>query len=272
MKKLYKVKRTYDVHEAAERLSCTLNEPITAGDIIGLMGEEEIGIFWWLHHEPMRKTAPYCSITSAGMGTVSLSNDNESKIEYRNGIFRVVVEFDSTVRQWARELGRHGAAFEPIPFDGTLLQDSQGEFYELMEYKMERQEDGKYLTSYASLSKYPLLHDIVLTKDELDRFEAQFTEAIATEAGSDQGVGEIERVSLQKQIAALALLLAEKSRLYRNGDKPNGNRIAEAVATMLDAMPDANKRGVSSASLRASIKAGVEMLQGKRGGLNEQAL
>jgi hypothetical protein len=33
---------------------------------------------------------------------------------------------------------------------------------------------------------------------------------------------------------------------------------------MLEAMPDANTYGVSSASLRSSIKAGVAMLQGKR--------
>jgi len=73
-----------------------------------------------------------------------------------------------------------------------------------------------------------------------------------------------ERESLHKQIAALALVLAEKSAKYKNGDKPNANQIAEAVALMLDAMPDANTYGVSSASLRSSIKAGIAMLQGKR--------
>ncbi|WNC90511.1 hypothetical protein RI103_03865 [Paraburkholderia sp. FT54] len=74
-----------------------------------------------------------------------------------------------------------------------------------------------------------------------------------------------ERESLHKQVAALALVLAERAAKYKNGDKPNANQIAEAVALMLDAMPEANKHGVSSASLRASIKAGIEMLQGKRG-------
>ncbi|OLL29991.1 hypothetical protein BTH42_19405 [Burkholderia sp. SRS-W-2-2016] len=73
-----------------------------------------------------------------------------------------------------------------------------------------------------------------------------------------------ERESLHKQVAALALVLAEKSAKYKNGNRPNANQIAEAVALMLDAMPEANKRGVSSASLRASIKAGIAMLQGKR--------
>ncbi|MGY6154116.1 hypothetical protein ACW9YK_14830 (plasmid) [Paraburkholderia graminis] len=73
-----------------------------------------------------------------------------------------------------------------------------------------------------------------------------------------------ERESLQKQVAALALVLAERSAKYKNGDSPNANQIAEAVALMLDALPEANRHGVGSASLRASIKAGVTMLQGKR--------
>ncbi|MFS8975034.1 hypothetical protein PO002_11080 [Cupriavidus necator] len=82
---------------------------------------------------------------------------------------------------------------------------------------------------------------------------------------SAHSIGDTERASLQKQIAALALVIAEKSTKYKNGDKPNANQIAEAVSSTLDAMPDVNKRGVSSASLRASISAGIELLQGKRG-------
>ena len=77
-------------------------------------------------------------------------------------------------------------------------------------------------------------------------------------------LGDTERASLQKQIGALALVLAEKSAKYKNGDKPNASQIAEVVSITLDAMPDVNKRGVSSANLRASIKAGIGLLQGKR--------
>jgi len=88
--------------------------------------------------------------------------------------------------------------------------------------------------------------------------------SVASAIGILPDMSKRERESLQKQVAALALVLAEKSAKYKNGDKPNANQIAEAVALMLNVMPDANTHGVRSASLRASIKAGIAMLQGKR--------
>ncbi|MGY6154117.1 hypothetical protein [Paraburkholderia graminis] len=69
-----------------------------------------------------------------------------------------------------------------------------------------------------------------------------------------------ERDSLQKQIAALALALAERSNRYRNGERPNGNQIAEAVSEILEALPDARTHGVGKSALRASIKAGIDLL------------
>lgn len=103
----------------------------------------------------------------------------------------------------------------------------------------------------------------------IDTLTAKLDATNAKMPASEPGdsISDKERASLQKQIAALALVLAEKSNKYKNGDKPNAKQIAEAVAVTLDAMPEANKHGVSSASLRASIKAGIEMLQGKCGGL-----
>ncbi|GLU32560.1 hypothetical protein WKR88_17915 [Trinickia caryophylli] len=94
--------------------------------------------------------------------------------------------------------------------------------------------------------------------------EGQAAPSAATVIDVPSDLSRRERESLQKQIAALALVLAEKSAKYKNGDKPNANQIAEAVALVLNALPDANTRGVSSASLRASIKAGIAMLQDKR--------
>ncbi|OLL29990.1 hypothetical protein BTH42_19400 [Burkholderia sp. SRS-W-2-2016] len=69
-----------------------------------------------------------------------------------------------------------------------------------------------------------------------------------------------ERDSLQKQIAALALALAARSSRYKNGERPNGNQIAEAVSEILEALPDARTHGVGKSALRASIKAGIDLL------------
>jgi hypothetical protein len=76
----------------------------------------------------------------------------------------------------------------------------------------------------------------------------------------DPELGQRERGSLQKQIAALALLLAEKGGRYQKAARPNSNQIAEAVSELLDALPDARTRGVSKSALRESISAGLALL------------
>lgn len=71
-----------------------------------------------------------------------------------------------------------------------------------------------------------------------------------------------ERESLQKQIGALALLLAEKNGRYKKSDGPNANAIADDVTAVLAGRPNAAARGVSHTSLRDSIKAGIGLLEG----------
>jgi hypothetical protein len=69
-----------------------------------------------------------------------------------------------------------------------------------------------------------------------------------------------ERNTLLKQIAALSLVLAEKSNRYKRGGKPNALQIAKDTVEILDALPDADTRGVGSSSIRESIHAGIELL------------
>jgi hypothetical protein len=72
---------------------------------------------------------------------------------------------------------------------------------------------------------------------------------------------ETERNKLLKHIGGLALALAEKSNLYKRGEAPNGLGIATAVSEILGAIPDANASGAGIASLRASIKEGLDLLK-----------
>jgi hypothetical protein len=65
---------------------------------------------------------------------------------------------------------------------------------------------------------------------------------------------------LLKQVAALAITLAMKSGQYKKGDKPNAFLIANNTVEILDALPDANTRGVGVSSIRSSIKEGLELL------------
>lgn len=69
-----------------------------------------------------------------------------------------------------------------------------------------------------------------------------------------------ERDKLLRQIGGLALLLAEKSKLYKRAGKPNASQIANAVGEIADAIPDAQVRGLGSTELRVSIAAGLSLL------------
>ncbi|RDK01631.1 hypothetical protein [Paraburkholderia lacunae] len=83
----------------------------------------------------------------------------------------------------------------------------------------------------------------------------------ALPVSANETLGERERSSLQKQVAALALVLAEKHNRYRKGDRPNANQIADAVDEILAALPDARTHGVSKTSIRETIRTGIALLE-----------
>ena len=69
-----------------------------------------------------------------------------------------------------------------------------------------------------------------------------------------------DRENLLKQIAALSLAFAQKSEKYKKGNKPNASQIANSTIEVLDALPDANLRGVGNSSIRESIMSGLSLL------------
>lgn len=252
MRKLYKVKQTYTIQEAAERLSLTLGEPITETDILRLMGEGEIGIFWWLPS------------TSMASGHDSDFPGGERVTEYKTGVFRIAIEKCSGSMEWARALWCNEWPEHPIPFWGTPLEDGDGAIRELGHKKVRQKDaDGAREYWFSSDSTHPTRNQVIVTKKELDRFESQFNnDSGLTASVTPADISSRERESLHKQIAALALALAEQSNKYKNGDRPNGNQIAEAASAILEAMPDARTHGSSKSAIRASIKAGIDLLNG----------
>ena len=69
-----------------------------------------------------------------------------------------------------------------------------------------------------------------------------------------------ERNNLLKQIGTLALLLSESKSRYKKGSKPNALQIAQGMEAIIDAIPDANSKGVLGSNVRNSIKEGLELL------------
>lgn len=111
-------------------------------------------------------------------------------------------------------------------------------------------------------------HGIDLMRKDTDPTMLPGSASSAKEAGEDRvpqtagefALGDRARAPFQKQIAALALLLAKHSGRYKLGEKPNSNQVAEAVEEVLAALPDANATGVRKSTLRANIAEGIKLL------------
>ncbi|VVE54623.1 hypothetical protein [Pandoraea anhela] len=69
-----------------------------------------------------------------------------------------------------------------------------------------------------------------------------------------------EKATLQKQLAALALLLSEKAGKYQRGGKLNVKQVADSIEEVIAALPNADDNGLSSSSIRANIKSGLDLL------------
>jgi hypothetical protein len=240
MRKLYKIKQTYSIEEVAERLSLTLGEPVGESEVLRLMADSELGIFWRLHHVCLR---PY-------------RDDGMDETWDRSGIFRVSTELDADAKLWAQRLAAGIEDDDYIRYEGTVLVDSEGIEWELMQLTRDK-------SSLIWDRRYPKRQEIIVTKSELDRFESQFSANDASAAKDETAdVSSRSRDTFQKQIAALALALAAKHSKYKRGEAPNANQIAAAIDEILGELPDANTHGLSSATIRANIKAGIDLLNG----------
>ncbi|MEX3896322.1 hypothetical protein AB4Y34_12735 [Paraburkholderia sp. BR10954] len=93
------------------------------------------------------------------------------------------------------------------------------------------------------------------------RIAAEDLHAIIRSPQPADQTGTRERETLLRQLGALALLLSARASLYRRGDRPNARQVAAAVADMADALPDADRHGLSSANIRKNISEGVSLLE-----------
>jgi len=127
-----------------------------------------------------------------------------------------------------------------------------------------RQSDG----SIVIVDAHPVPHpDTVIISTEAlppawkDWIEKSTNNETSEAAVQPLKMQEAERNRLLKHIGCLALALAEASRRYKRGVEPSANQIAEAVADILESLPDANKRGTGVSNIRASISEGIGLLK-----------
>jgi len=79
-------------------------------------------------------------------------------------------------------------------------------------------------------------------------------------------LGKAREQTLLKQIAALALCIAEHGKKYKKGDKPNVNQIATVALEIVQAREDFKNTGLADSSLRTSIARGLGLLNGNDAG------
>jgi hypothetical protein len=83
---------------------------------------------------------------------------------------------------------------------------------------------------------------------------------VVSAQSEENPIKDSEQTRLLKHIGLLALVLAEKSNQYKISDRPNANSIADSVQTIVDALPDANRKGCSDTNIRDSIAKGLNLL------------
>lgn len=108
------------------------------------------------------------------------------------------------------------------------------------------------------------ISNLVIFGDELQRFEAEHAERKQPDSSPTSptvAISDSERDKLLRQIAGLALLVAEKNSTYRRGDAPNADKIAKDVGEIFDALEDSNSFGAGNTSVRISIAAGLKLLK-----------
>jgi hypothetical protein len=232
---------------------------LSIADIVKYWNEEtncdhEFEILYAIHTETLKFIDPH--LDSEGIRTEAEARDFISRNK------KYGIHYFPSGGEFIGKTTHYTAILEVVLYGGPKTVDAADLIVTLRHLCIKKEEFHRWTQARGKILPkfwFPEADQISVSPDASGE-DPSFSEA--SDAPAD--LSKRERESLQKQVAALALVLAEKSAKYKNGDKPNGNQIAEAVALMLEAMPDANTYGVSSASLRSSIKAGVAMLQGKR--------
>lgn len=202
MRKLYKLKKWYTVDEAARRLSLTLGEPIEPSDVLALMSDRELGVFWFLQDRYGIEVAPVTLIRRPGDAVYDLaaalhkgpfalaptwySEDLEPQAPVAiqlHGLYRIEDTFCGASASWVTSLST-GIGGDRITLDGTLLVDAEGRLWKLVD----RFEDvflrrAKEIKPYNHPDNFhpstdrPRIDEIVVTREEMERFEARILDA-----------------------------------------------------------------------------------------------
>lgn len=273
MSKLYKLKDWYTVEGAAARLSATIGETVTSGDVVQLMIQEKIPVSWLLQHQPAVPVAPAQTLYIPGTvhfeifekltgqqfpGTVRYIRGDvgwhaqSDRIEYLDGVHTLNLSEGGAkdfLTSWMT-----GAGGELYGLDGTIVVDGGGTSYQLLEhYTKEQMEHWKNKPDHYSVescfpsSRLPEKSQAVVTREHLERFESSLVDSKERELGTR------ERETLYKIIIGMAV---------RGYSHNPGAQRSNAIA---DIARDLEHVGVpvSDDTVRKYIKEAAELLERK---------
>ncbi|KVN27344.1 hypothetical protein WJ63_14335 [Burkholderia pyrrocinia] len=272
MRELGSFKRWFTVAQAASVLRESFGEDITEIDVLDRVYAGEIAVWW-------DATGRYAMPIARGSHCFGI-RPNQTMLAQGRRLSPAQREFWSPLSDHVRLLdGFHRIAFNArkdrqeifdgnqsgriVYADGILLLDADGEsLLQVFQRMPSRPAGSSNARDFIVDLDLPPPDTFRIGSSDLRRLMQPDSEG---EAESNlAGLGDGERSSLQKQIGSLALALAVASNRYAKGSGyPNPAKIAEAVGEILDSLPDDVKRqGTGSSSLRASIKAGLTLLNG----------
>lgn len=180
MRKLYQLKKWYTIEETANRLTLTLGEPVSSADVLRLMAEGQLGAFWYVQDR---------DAVELGVGDWYLTGEMcvgrlSEKTSLLRGIYRLEMGISQGVKDWLMSLARGDGRDANVHFGGsTCLVDEQNRMWELLErldeqYLQESAQDLAYddVSNYKSSDYRPRRDEIIVVKQELEQFEAQFSQ------------------------------------------------------------------------------------------------
>jgi hypothetical protein len=268
MRELGSFKRWFTVAQAASVLRESFGEDITEIDVLDRVYAGEIAVWW-------DATGRYAMPVARGSHCFGICPD-QTMLPQRRRLTPAQREFWSPVADHVRLLdGFHriavnarkdrqeifdGDRLGKIEFaDGILLLDQDNDsLLQVFRRMPSRPAGSNKARDFIVDLEFPSPDTFRIGSADLRNLLNDDRTGTGASAPSD--LGDRERASLHKQIGALALALASASNRYRKGDDPNSSRIADAVTEILDALPDAKRQGTGSSSIRASIKAGLNLL------------
>lgn len=226
MRKLYQLKRWYSIEDACDRFLLTLGEHIPVREIYQLVADGHIAVYWNVSHKPAREVCPATMIYASGslvfdalkesgkiaedckMVSMETLEPQGDVIQYIDGLFRIDTERIGAAKEWLKAIAANRDS-DFTSLDGTLLIGEDGRYWQLVSPFLTTDGARRYAPGVAFNHErnfhptfdMPEPHEIVISKAEIERFEAQFSEP--AELTATKPLTTNERNTLLVLIAAL---------------------------------------------------------------------